>query len=180
VIDVPSWLVAGDQDPFAVLAGLDPTTPWKAAADRWSEWALQSLREGKELEISFRDSFLRSIVGSTGLVLWNRKDNSPSADPGLALLRENRVERNPESGLNRLYIPGNSISYLSARAFTESRQPLVGGEHVLIKRRTIDLNAKTGVDKRLFVFSPEFKLRPIEAGGSWFRLPLEEVRLALV
>ena len=50
------------QDPFVVLAELDPADDWKAAAARWSERAMNSLSQGKELEVSFQDSFL-SVSG---------------------------------------------------------------------------------------------------------------------
>jgi hypothetical protein len=182
----PYCPVSDDQDPFAVLAELDPATSWKATADQWSERALRGLRDGKELEISFHDSLLRFIVGSTGLVLWNQQDNSRhSADPGLALLRENRVVRNSAEGLIRLYIPGGSVSNLRTRVFTENRPPLAGCQEMPTNRHMVDLQIQTATDKPQFCFSPAelddgSKLRRIEAMGRWFSLPLEEVHMALV
>lgn len=177
------------QDPFVVLAELDPADDWRAEAARWSERAMNSLSRGKELEISFQDSFLRSLASSTGLVLWrqeegDRRSADPDPDPGLALLRENTVTRDSADGLNHLYIPGRAISNLSTRVFAESRT-MVGGQKVTAKHHIVDLQIKTLVNKPIFAFSPGIledgsKLRPIEPKGSWFRFPLEEVQLKLI
>ena len=182
---VPATPPPESQDPFVVLAELDPADDWKAAAARWSERAMNSLSQGKELEVSFQDSFLRSLVGNAGLVLWRQEEGAQrSADPGLALLRENTVTRDSADGLTHLYIPGRAISNLSTRVFTESRT-MVGGQKVTAKHHIVDLQIKTLVNKPIFVFSPGIledgsKLRPIEPKGSWFRFPLEEVQLKLI
>ena len=173
------------QDPFVALAELDPADDWTAAATRWSERAMNSLSAGKELEVSFQDSFLRSLASSTGLVLWRQQASAqPSADPGLALLRENAVRRDSAAGLTHLHIPGRAISNLSTRVFAECRT-VVGGQKVITKHHIVDLQIKTLVNKPIFTFSPEIledgsKLRPIEPQGSWFRFPLEEVQLKLI